>query len=103
MKPGTNLLALASVGLAVASFVLGLLITNGIFTGGGRGSCGEYGLRCLGYGIAMLGAGCLAGAICAIVALTHAASRGWLAWLGLLLNALPLIAIGVGSVLIAMR
>ncbi|MDQ1831313.1 hypothetical protein [Massilia scottii] len=92
MKPGAALLALASIAIAGLTYGLAILVTRGTFSGW-TGGCGDFGMRCVGQGVIVLGVGCLAGMVFALAS----------GWAGLLTNGLPLAAMGVGSVLIALR
>ncbi|MEO7495963.1 MAG: hypothetical protein ABIT83_00255 [Massilia sp.] len=91
-----------SIAIAGLSYVLALLAMQGVFEGS-SGACGDFGFRCLGNGILLLGVGCLIGTVCAIVAFSRTGPRSWLSWLGLLMNGLPLLAFVVVFFLIAMR
>ncbi|MDQ1920599.1 hypothetical protein [Massilia pseudoviolaceinigra] len=102
MKPGAAHLALASIAIAGLTYGLAILVTRGTFAGW-TGGCGDFGMRCVGQGVIVLGVGCLIGLIFALISLGHADPRTWLGWAGLLMNGVPLAAIGVGWVLIALR
>ncbi len=95
-------LALAGIGVAVLAYALAILVTRGTFSGW-TGGCGDFGMRCVGQGVIVLGVGCLAGALLAVAALASADTRSWLGWMALLMNGLPLVAIGVAALLIALR
>lgn len=95
-------LALAGICVALLAYVLALLVTRGTFSGW-TGGCGDFGMRCVGQGVIVLGVGCLAGAVLALAALGQAETRSWLAWVALLMNGLPLAGIGVMALLIALR
>ncbi|NHZ91503.1 hypothetical protein F2P45_21200 [Massilia sp. CCM 8733] len=94
--------ALASIGVALLAYALAILVTRGTLSGW-TGGCGDFGMRCVGQGVIVLGMGCLAGVVLAALALAPAATRGWLGWMALLMNGLPLAAIGVAALLIALR
>ena len=93
-------LALASVLLAVSSLVLGLVVANGGLPGM-KASCGDFGLRCLGQGVLAVAAGCVLGLLAAIASFGH--GPGWLAWLGTVLNGLPLAAVALFALMVANR
>ncbi|NHZ97001.1 hypothetical protein [Massilia sp. CCM 8734] len=98
----TAQLALASIGVAVLTCALAILVTRGTLSGW-TGGCGDFGMRCVGQGVIVLGVGCLAGVVLAVAALGHAEARTWLGWAALLMNGLPLAAIGLMALLIALR
>ncbi|NHZ79287.1 hypothetical protein F2P44_08355 [Massilia sp. CCM 8695] len=102
MTCGAAHLALASTAIAGLTYVLAILVTRGAFSAW-TGGCGDFGMRCVGQGVIVLGVGCLAGLLCALLSPGHADGRTWLGWAGLLMNGVPLAAIGVGSALIALR
>ncbi len=93
-------LALASVAIALLSFLVAAVMTSGGLPGM-KTTCGDFGFRCLGNGIVALGIGCLLGLGTAVAAFGHA--PGWLAWIGALLNGLPVAAICIMATLIAAR
>ncbi len=93
-------LALASIAIALLTFLAAAVITSGGLPGM-KTTCGDFGLRCLGNGILALGAGCVLGLGTAIAAFGHA--PGWLAWIAALLNGLPVAAICIMATLIAAR
>jgi hypothetical protein len=102
MRPEASSLALAGIALALVSYALAILFTRGTFSRW-AGGCGNFGLGCLGQGIMALGVGCLLGTLLAALALGHADAPTWHAWLALLMNGLPLAAIGGMALLIAAR
>jgi hypothetical protein len=71
-------LALASVAIALLTFLLGAIVTSGGLPGM-KASCGDFGLRCLGNGIIALAAGCLLGLGTAIAS-TACRWRRWPSW-----------------------
>ncbi|RSZ60252.1 hypothetical protein HF313_20925 [Massilia atriviolacea] len=95
-------LALASIGVAALAYALAMLVTRGTFSSW-TGGCGDFGMRCVGQGVIVLGVGCLAGALLALVSLGHADARTRLGWVALLMNGLPLAAIGLTALLIGLR
>jgi len=94
-------LALAGIAIAAAAAILAVLMARGAFSGGS--GCGDFGLGCLGQGIVLLGAGCAIGLIVSIASLRTSSGHTWLGWLGVAINGVPVMAIIVGALVIAVR
>jgi len=90
---GINPWANVSALVAVATYLVALLLRNGVFLGG-RGQCGGFGLTCWFEPLAALVIGGAVGALVALGSLSASDKQRWLSWLALELNGVAIVAVG---------
>lgn len=81
-----------SAAIALLTYLVALLLFNGVFLGGAA-NCGGFGLTCLAESVLALGAGGLLGTLVALASLAGTDKQRWLSRTALVLNGLP--ALGV--------
>lgn len=91
---GLDRLASASALIGVLSYVVALLLYNGVFLGGPAACHGLNGMTCLVGSLAALVIGGGVGALVALGALVVSGKQRWLGWLALELNLVAILGVG---------
>ncbi|WUR11075.1 hypothetical protein E7V67_015250 [[Empedobacter] haloabium] len=91
---GINMWANLAASIGVLTYLVALLLYNGVFLGG-RAACGGFGLTCLFEALVTLVAGGVAGTLAALASLLSSRKQRWLSWLALELNGLAILGVGI--------